>query len=219
VRELLFGEEQLVYSGYTCWRCVVDLEAERVELREMWGRGKRFGVVPIGGGRTYCFATSNAPRGRADPLDGRLERFRERFAGFEGQVPDVLVALQSPEDLIHNDLEERAEGPWHDGRVGLIGDAAHALTPNMGQGAAMALEDSMVLVELARAGLPAEQLLPRLHERRAARVRWVRDQSRRIGRMGQLEGRLGCGARNALLRLVPDSASTSALRRMASQAI
>ncbi len=215
VRELLFGEEDLVYSGYTCWRCVVDLEAERVELREMWGRGQRFGLVPIGGGRTYCFATSNAPRGQADPLDGRLERFRACFAGFGGQVPDVLAALRSPEELIHNDLEERRAGRWHDGRVALIGDAAHAMTPNMGQGAAMALEDSMVLVELAREGLPVEELLPRLHERRSPRVHWVQSQSRRIGRMGQLEGRFVCRARNALLRVIPDSTSTSALRKMA----
>ncbi|MGE0625964.1 MAG: FAD-dependent monooxygenase [Pseudomonadales bacterium] len=219
VRELLFGGDRIVYSGYTCWRLVVEAPCDEVEMREMWGRGKRFGLVPVGSGRIYCFAVANAPRSEADPLDGRLERFRARFAEFGGQVPAVLGALRSPEELIHNDLEELAEGPWHEGRVGLIGDAAHAMTPNMGQGAAMALEDSMVLVELAREGGVGPAIWPRLHERRASRVRWVQTQSRRIGRVGQLEGALVCRARSALLRLVPDSANASALRKMVSQEI
>jgi len=219
VRELLFGGDRIVYSGYTCWRLAVEAPVEAVEMREMWGRGKRFGLVPIGSSRIYCFAVANAPRGEADPPEGRLERFRARFADFGGDVPAVLAALRAPEELIHNDLEELADGPWHEGSVGLIGDAAHAMTPNMGQGAAMALEDSMVLVELAREAGIGPAIWPRLHARRAARVRWVQTQSRRIGRVGQLQGALACRARNALLRLVPDSANASALRKMASQPI
>jgi len=219
VRELLIGGDRIVYSGYTCWRLVVDAPFETVDMREMWGRGKRFGIVPVGDGRIYCFAVANAPRGQADPVDGRLERFRARFAEFGGQVPEILAALRTPEELIHNDLEELLEGSWHEGRVGLIGDAAHAMTPNMGQGAAMALEDSMVLVELLREGGAVREVLPRLHERRAERVRWVQDQSRRIGRVGQLGGALACRVRNGVLRLVPDRANARALRKMASQPI
>ena len=219
VRELLFGGDRIQYSGYTCWRFVVSSPASRIEMREMWGRGRRFGIVPIGDGRVYCFAVANAPRGEADPTDGRLERFRERFAMFGGQVPELLAALRTPDELIHNDLEELAEGPWHDGRVLLIGDAAHAMTPNMGQGAAMALEDSMVLLEFMREGVPFGELPARLHARRVSRVRWVQSQSRRIGRVAQLEGALACRLRNAALRVVPDSANARALRKMASQAI
>jgi 2-heptyl-3-hydroxy-4(1H)-quinolone synthase len=134
-------------------------------------------------------------------------------------VPAILESLKAPEQLIHNDLEELEEGGWHEGRVGLVGDAAHAMTPNMGQGAAMALEDSAVLVELLRDGVSIDELFPRFAARRADRVRWVQKQSRRIGRIGQLEGALACGLRNLVFRLVPDRASTSALRKMASQAI
>lgn len=216
VRELAFGDERIRYAGYTCWRLVIRAPFECVDMREMWGRGKRFGVVPIGQGRVYCFAVANAPRAEPDPLAGRLERFRARFESFGGQVPEVLETLRASEELIHNDLEELAPGDWHRGRVGLIGDAAHALTPNMGQGAAMALEDAMVLVELLRAGAPLPDLLGSLHARRASRVRWVQDQSRRIGRIGQLENGWLCPVRNAVLRAIPDGANTRALRRMAS---
>jgi len=219
VRALTFEDDRVAYSGYTCWRLVVDAPVDVVDMREMWGRGRRFGIVPIGEGRIYCFAVANAPHGEADPEEGRLDRFCERFTEFGGQVPEILAALERPDQLIHNDLEELVDGPWHEGRVGLIGDAAHAMTPNMGQGAAMALEDAMVLVELLREGAATGEALPRLHARRVDRVRWVQAQSRRIGRIGQLEGAIACRTRNALLRVVPDRANAQALRKMASQPI
>ena len=205
VRELVFGDVPIAYSGYTCWRLAVEAPVERVELREMWGRGQRFGVVPIGPERLYGYAVANAPRGRADPPEGRLERFRARFAAFGGQVPRILAALSSPR--------------WYRGRVALIGDAAHAMTPNMGQGAAMALEDSAVLVEELQRGGPLESRLAAWRSRRQDRVRWVQDQSRRIGRVGQLENALGCAARDAVLRALPNRAAAGALRRLASQPI
>jgi 2-polyprenyl-6-methoxyphenol hydroxylase-like FAD-dependent oxidoreductase len=219
VRGLTFGDVPLVYSGYTCWRLVVSLPTDDLHMREMWGRGQRFGVVPIGEGQVYCFAVANAPRGELDAAPPELERFCERFAGFGGQVPRILSALEKSDDLIHNDLEELPVCPWYDGRVVLIGDAAHAMTPNMGQGAAMALEDSMVLVELLASGAPTSEALASLVARRESRVRWVQQQSRRIGRVGQLEGAWACRLRNSVLRLVPNRANAGALRRLASQPI
>ena len=219
VRELVFGDVEIAYAGYTCWRLVVKAPFAQAEMREMWGRGKRFGIVPVSDGRVYCFAVANAPRGAVDPAEGRLERFRARFAEFGGQVPEILAALQHPDELIHNDLEEVVDGPWVRDRVALVGDASHAMTPNMGQGAAMALEDSAVLVELLRAGGPLPAALSAYVARRQDRVRWVQTQSRRIGRLGQLENPVACALRNGLLRLVPDRSSTAALRKMASQPI
>ena len=215
VRELMFDDERIQYSGYTCWRLVTSVPVERTEMCEMWGAGKRFGIVPIGKERVYCFAVANSPRGAPDPATGRVERFRERFSGFGGRVPEILDSVRSPDDLIHNDLEELAEGPWHDGRLLLIGDAAHALTPNMGQGAAMALEDSMVLAEILREGASAKEIGPRFQARRAPRVQWVQDQSRRVGRIAQIEGALVRGLRNTALRAMPNSANLWALRKMA----
>jgi 2-polyprenyl-6-methoxyphenol hydroxylase-like FAD-dependent oxidoreductase len=83
----------------------------------------------------------------------------------------------------------------------------------------MALEDSMVLVELLRSGKPVGEVLASLAERRESRVRWVQKQSRRIGRIGQLEGARVCKLRNVALRLVPNRIHAMALRRMAKQPI
>jgi len=219
VRELAFGEVPIDYAGYTCWRLVVHAPVAQVELREMWGTGLRFGVVPIDDERLYAFAVANAARGREDPAEGRLARFRERFAAFGGQVPEILAALRGPDELIHNDLEEVRVGRWARGRIVLLGDAAHAMTPNMGQGAAMALEDSAVLVEELATGAPPAEAIARYAARREPRVRWVQDQSRRIGRVGQLGHPLACRLRNAVARLVPDRATAGALERLASRPI
>lgn len=219
VRRFVFGDLPLAYSGYTCWRFVVASPEGAVEMREMWGCGKRFGIVPVGDGRLYCFAVANAPFGEEDPVEQRLERFRARFAGFGGAVPRILARLESAEQLIHNDLEELPAAPWSRGRIVLVGDAAHAMTPNMGQGAAMGLEDSAVLVEELRGGAPVERALAALARRREPRVRWVQRQSRRIGRIGQLGNPLACVLRNALVRAIPNSANLHALRRLASARI
>jgi 2-heptyl-3-hydroxy-4(1H)-quinolone synthase len=219
VRELTFGHVPTEYSGYTCWRFVVEAPIEQSTMCEMWGRGKRFGVVPIGKNQFYVFAVANADRDTPDPEAGRLERFRERFSEFAGPAPRLLAALDDPATLIHNDLCAIPVGHWFDGRVVLIGDAAHAMTPNMGQGAAMALEDAAVLVEHLESGDDIHETLANYQARREGRVRWVQSQSRRIGQIGQLENALACRLRNAILNWLPDRASTSALRKLVSQPI
>lgn len=216
VRELVFGGDRIRYAGHTCWRFAIQSPVEAIEMREMWGRGLRFGIVPIGEGLLYCFAVANAPRGEADPEPGRLDRFRRRFSSFGGQVPEILATLCEADPLIHNDLEELEDGPWQNGRIMLVGDAAHAMTPNMGQGAAMALEDASVLVQCLRSTDSLPDALTAFHGRRASRVAWVQNQSRRIGRIAQLQNPIACRLRNAVLRLVPDSANARALRQMAS---
>jgi 2-polyprenyl-6-methoxyphenol hydroxylase-like FAD-dependent oxidoreductase len=223
-REQVFGEVEPVYAGYTCWRLVVERPPGVSRAQEMWGRGLRFGVVPIDdGSRVYCFAVANAPGGAADPEEGRVERFRARFAGFGGPVPAVLEQVERPEQLLHHDLEEVVHRPWHRGRVVLVGDAAHGMTPNMGQGAAMALEDVAVLAEqLAAPGALGDGLdaaLAAWAARREPRVRWVQDQSRRVGRVAQWQGRLACTLRDGLVRLLPDAANERALVKMAEQPI
>jgi 2-polyprenyl-6-methoxyphenol hydroxylase-like FAD-dependent oxidoreductase len=217
VRTLLFGDVPLQYSGYACWRLVVKAPVAVPDMCEMWGSGTRFGVAPIDAERVYCFAVANAPRGELDPAVGRVERFRTRFAEFGGQVPDILRTVERPEELIHNDLEELPVVPWFSSRVVLVGDAAHAMTPNMGQGAAMALEDSAVLVELLRGGGPIAETLDAFAARRQSRVRWIVDQSRRIGRIGQLENPALRWLRNTVVHIVPDRSTTNALIKLARQ--
>jgi 2-polyprenyl-6-methoxyphenol hydroxylase-like FAD-dependent oxidoreductase len=214
-RSQTFGETAPLYAGYTCWRFVVECPPGLDRAQEMWGRGLRLGLVPLTQDRLYCFACANQPAHTPDPEEGRVERFRTRFAGFGGFAPAALEQVIRPEQLIHNDLEEMPKHPWWKGRVLLIGDAAHATTPNMGQGAAMALEDAGVLYEMLGTGETWANLIPAFVARREPRVRFIVDQSRRIGRVGQLENILLASLRNWMTRAVPQRLAEGGVRRAA----
>jgi 2-polyprenyl-6-methoxyphenol hydroxylase-like FAD-dependent oxidoreductase len=188
-----------------CWHSVA-LAADAAALQATL-RASRYRVSGSGGANRI---------GRKIPIrEGRVERFRTRFAGFGGFAPAALEQVIRPEQLIHNDLEEMPKHPWWKGRVLLIGDAAHATTPNMGQGAAMALEDVGVLCEMLGTGETWANLLPAFVARREPRVRFIVDQSRRIGRVGQLENILLASLRNWMTRAVPQRLAEGGVRRAA----
>lgn len=189
VRVDLAGEEPPRYSGYTGWRGIAPLvggwDPERSV--EFWGAGERFGIAPIGRDRVYWFATANAPPGQSDPR-GAKAAVLHRFGSWADPIP-ALVEATPADDVLHHDIVDRPFlERWGEGRTTLLGDAAHAMTPNMGQGACQAIEDGWVLARaLAEHADPAEGL--RAYERaRRERARWFVDQSRQIGALGQWEG-------------------------------
>jgi 2-heptyl-3-hydroxy-4(1H)-quinolone synthase len=118
-------------------------------------------------------------------------------------VTRALSALASTESVLCTDVEEIHQDPWVKGRVVLLGDAAHALTPNLGQGAGMAMEDAAVLgEELADAASGRQSLAASLasyEARRRPRVDTVMRLSREVGEAGQRTGRLACWLRNRRL--------------------
>jgi 2-polyprenyl-6-methoxyphenol hydroxylase-like FAD-dependent oxidoreductase len=147
-------------------------------LLVVMGDGCFFGLVPVGSGRTYGFGGLNAPDMLEDPLKDRLERFRHRFAQLGGPVPAYLAALERDEQLHYDGIEWVDMDCWHTGRVVLIGDAAHASPPQMGQGGCMAMEDAVVLSEVLREAETVENALDAYVTRRRPRTDWVQEQSR-----------------------------------------
>ena len=140
------------------------------------GEGCFFGLVPMGDGHTYGFGEIGEPR-FPDPLEGRLERVRKRFAGFGGPVPEYLASLSCDEQLHCGPIECVELDRWHSGRVVLIGDAAHAGPPMMAQGGCMAMEDALVLAEVLCEAATVESALSNYVSRRKPRVKWVQQQS------------------------------------------
>ncbi len=178
VRRLAIWPVSPGYAGTMAWRSVIPSRPAGVDhLMVLLGDGRFFGLVPVGEGHTYGFAGLDAER-FDEPVAGRLERFRAHFAGFGGAVPEYLAALQSDEQLHFGPVEWVDLDRWHDGRVVLIGDAAHAAPPHMGEGGSMAMEDAVVLAESLRTADTVAGALDRYVERRRRRAGWVQEQSR-----------------------------------------
>jgi 2-polyprenyl-6-methoxyphenol hydroxylase-like FAD-dependent oxidoreductase len=124
---------------------------------------------------------------------------RERFAGFGGPAVPFLAELDGAEVLFTAVEEVSLPLPWHRGRVVLIGDAAHASTPFMGQGGAMALADAVALGQVLRPGADIDAALTAFGEARFPVCTFVQDASRAVGEAGAREEASGLAARNVRL--------------------
>ena len=145
VRAHLFGTAPPRYAGYTAWRSVVDFRLTPLVASESWGRGRRFGIVPLDERRVYWFATDNAPEHEHDPNESARVRLRRMFRGWHAPI-EALIDASDESDVLRNDIYDRDPlARWTEGRVTLLGDAAHPMTPNLGQGACQAIEDAVVL--------------------------------------------------------------------------
>jgi len=202
------------YAGYITWRAIVPAEeAAGITLDaavvESWGRGRRVGVVPLPDGRVYWFFTESAPEGAQQ--HATVADLADRVGDWHAPIPQLLSATP-PGALLRNDIYTLlAPLPSYcHGRVVLLGDAAHAITPDLGQGAALALEDAVTLTIYAGHATSADPDLDAGlgrydRERRPRTQRLVRI-SAFIGRIGQARNPLAVAARNLAAGLLPASA-------------
>jgi len=205
IRKQLFGDEEPRYAGFTAWRGLADLgDGRDGDGFEAWGRGSIFGLVGLGRGRFYWYATKNAPEGQPDAPEGRKAELLRRFGSWHEPVPSAIRATEETE-ILRNDVYDREPlNRWGEGRVTLLGDAAHPMTPNLGQGACQAIEDAVVLAKCIRYGNGDVQAALQLYEEgRRARTAGVVRRSRLLGRVGQLENPLLCAMRNTAARAMP----------------
>jgi 2-polyprenyl-6-methoxyphenol hydroxylase-like FAD-dependent oxidoreductase len=212
VRRRLWPEAAPRFAGYTAWRGVTEFAVEPGRLTESWGSGERFGLVDLGGGRTYWFATKNAPEGERDEPGGRREELLRRFAAWHDPIRALLETVEES-TILRNDVYYLDPVPqWSRGRIALLGDAAHATTPGIGQGAAQAIEDAVVLARCLAEREAVPQALAEYEAKRRPRATRVLKMSRRADKGGQLEGRIACGLRNAIVRLMPASVQRRQLK-------
>jgi 2-polyprenyl-6-methoxyphenol hydroxylase-like FAD-dependent oxidoreductase len=191
------------YAGYTAWRMVTP-PVQVDGSSESWGSGERFGYAPLPDGRIYCYAVANAPQGAPD---GGLAGLRSRFGGWHSPIPALLDAAGRT-TVLHDDLYELPPlTTYTSGRVALVGDAAHAMTPNLGQGACQALEDAVVLAE----SLDRDGGLDAYDRLRRTRTQMIALRAHRIGVAAQWQSPVAVRLRNTTLRLLPRSSFTRSL--------
>ncbi|GAA4914730.1 FAD-dependent monooxygenase [Streptomonospora salina] len=142
--ELFLEHPGAVYAGFACWSAVVPRPDPAMAFGETWGRGGTAGILPLSGDRVFCYATGNAPAGGSS-TDERAE-LAARVEGWHDPLPR-LAGAASPESVVRSDVwhVDTPLPAFHKGRVALVGDTAHAMTPNLAQGGGQALEDAVVL--------------------------------------------------------------------------
>ena len=214
VREGLGTPGTLRYSGYTAWRGIAAFDTAGLVAGESVGCGQRFGLVPISGNRVYWYATDNVPEGQREPPDQAKARLTAMFASWHDPIP-ALIRVTDPAAILRNDIYDRDPADrWGSGRITLLGDAAHPMTPNLGQGACQAIEDALVLARDLGRGGDVEASLRRYEAERMPRTRFIVTASRRVGQMFQVESPALCRARDAMLRLIPAAMNYRSLARI-----
>ena len=194
------------YAGYTGWRAVTDFEHESLpgRMTETWGRGVRFGLIPIGRGRLYWFASESRPEPEAPLVPGRKADLARLVRGWHEPI-EAAVASTSEDAISGTGIYRRRPArEWGRGRVTLLGDAAHPMTPDLSQGAAQALEDAVVLAASLRDAADLIGGLRAYEAARRERTARIVKRSQAAGRLAQSSSAVGAGLRNLLMGSLPD---------------
>jgi 2-polyprenyl-6-methoxyphenol hydroxylase-like FAD-dependent oxidoreductase len=215
VRAALFADGPPRYAGITAWRGVVPLDdalGGRIAGGESFGRGSLFGVARLNGSQAYWWASTRRRESDGEEPATEKSSLLRAFSRWHGPIAE-LIAATPPEAIIRTCLYERPSlERLGVGRIALVGDAAHPMLPNLGQGACQAIEDAVVLADELDATDDVVTALGRYDSRRAQHTAAVVKASRQMSRVAHLRNPLAGGLRNTLLRASPASMS---LRRLA----
>lgn len=201
-RELLLGDNPYRYSGYTCWRTIIDNNSGD-ELLEMWGDQKRLGIVPVNETQSYLFLVKNALPSDEKMSQMSISELKEEFSEFKGRAKEILDQIPESTSLIHNDLYDYSTIDFEKDRVVFIGDSAHAMTPNMGQGAAMGIEDAVILAQCIKSN--PKNFKDVFIKKRFDRVKKIHKTSWIIGKMAHVKSPFLQRIRDILSKLTSSS--------------
>ena len=216
VARYLNGPLRNRYVGYTAWRGIADSALDPELAGETLGAGIECGHVPLGPDHTYWFATERAPEGRVAP-EGELAYLQTKFASWAEPFP-ALLAATDPDVVLHNDLYDRDEAQvWSRGPIVLVGDAAHAMRPHLGQGGCQGLEDAAILAGFVDQSDDLATAFARFATFRRPRVRALVRESATIGKMVNLRPSFLSAAVSRATVLVPEALLNRHLATVASR--
>ncbi|OAD44436.1 FAD-dependent monooxygenase [Polaribacter atrinae] len=205
VRDQLFPESTKRYSGQTCWRGITDLTLKEDFLHrgfELWGDKIRFGISKVSKDKVYWFAVVLSKENVQEDLSLVKEKLLKMFSEFDPLITNLIAATEIHQ-IIKSDIHDlKPLKKWHKNNICLIGDAAHATTPNMGQGGAQAIEGAYYLSKLI-ATQKDENVFESFQQKRQKKVSMVVNQSWTTGKMAHWK--YGQGFRNFILKNIPKS--------------
>ncbi len=185
VRNQLFPDATIRYSGQTCWRGISDIalpENLKAFGHEAWGSQIRFGFANVAENKVYWFAVVKAPKGQAGPSNLK-QHLLNSFEKFANPVPEIIRNTPD-EKILHNDIIDLNRiDRWSKNRVCLLGDAAHATTPNMGQGACQGVEDAYYFSNILTQNSDYKKAFDQFEKERRKKVDYVVKTSWQFGKM------------------------------------
>lgn len=207
IRKQLLPQVALRYAGYVCWRAVINGEGiDAPQATETFGPKGRFGIAPLANNLIYWYACTNAPEDTDVYPNYTIEQLRQHFAGYHNPIEEIL-ARTTNEQLIYGTIADLPPQPrFAFGNILLIGDAAHATTPNMGQGACQAIEDAVVLADELAKNTTVTTAYANFENRRCNRTKYIVEQSRKIGQVAQWQNPVLGFIRDTLVKSLPKSA-------------
>jgi 2-polyprenyl-6-methoxyphenol hydroxylase-like FAD-dependent oxidoreductase len=204
IRKQLLPGSKIRYAGYTCWRAVIDNTNLQVnECSETWAAQGRFGIVPLSNNRIYWFACVNTVADNPVMKKYKVDDLLQQFNNFHHPVKSILQETKN-ENMIWSDvIDLKPIDQFAFGNIILTGDAAHATTPNLGQGACQAIEDAVILANEIKKSSDIAMAFKSFEQLRLKRTRWITNTSWTIGKTAQLENKLLVKFRDMVLKKLP----------------
>ncbi|MBD8890590.1 FAD-dependent monooxygenase [Roseibium litorale] len=207
IRAQMLQQDPLTYVGWMTWRGVAELPSGTFPAglyREFFGRGSRFGIFAIKEDLVYWYGTRNGPHDDRAPVDPAHKQEALNWFGGWPEPARIVIEATKPGDLVRTGVFDTQPLPrWCDGQVVLLGDAAHPMTPDLGQGACQALEDALSLGECLQRSASVPAALAAYEKLGGERTGPLVARSRRVGRMRQWHHPLLAGFRNTLMSAIP----------------
>ncbi|OEL04158.1 FAD-dependent monooxygenase [Staphylococcus casei] len=204
-REVTVPNSKPIYQGYTVFRGLVeDVDIKHTNTaKEYWSKKGRVGIVPLLNNQAYWFISINAKEKDTKMQSYGKPHLQARFNHFPNEVRKILDKQSETDILLHDIYDLNPLKTFIYQRIVLLGDAAHATTPNMGQGAGQAMEDAIILANCI-ASYDFDEALQRYDKLRVKHTKKVTLRSRKIGKIAQRRNRFVVAVRNAIAKMIPN---------------
>lgn len=215
VRHQTFQNTALRYSGQTCWRGIANIDLPHEFQHsgiESWGNKVRFGFSRVSSNSVYWFAVVNARQNEQDNPSTVQSKLETIYKDFHPLVLDI-IRHTAADKIIRSDISDlKRVDKWHRDKVLLIGDAAHATTPNMGQGAGQGIEDAYYLANFLTGQQPLNSVFEAFESARREKVDYVVNNSWRFGKIAH--SGFGQTIMKAIMKLTPEKVMMKQMHKL-----
>jgi 2-polyprenyl-6-methoxyphenol hydroxylase-like FAD-dependent oxidoreductase len=213
VRQNLFPNNTIRNAKQICWRGITEYnlpQKYRHELNEAWGKSDRFGFVQIGNNKVYWYALKTFKENKEEFNVNNIDSYFNKY----NRVVQEIISSTKKEQIYTAEISDlKPTDNWYQENLCLIGDSAHAATPNIGQGACQAIEDAYVLSECLNK-YDINTAFKEFQKIRLPKAHQVVKASWRIGKISHLSNPLLIGIRNRMIQLAPSSINRKQLEHI-----